>query len=168
MNNFLFMCELCNSREAINFTRVINQLPKRLQEEAKNKTNCLSKKYISVCLKCENQIRLIEKKEPIEKVCPYCYINIGSDDASYQCSSSPMIPLKIQGSRGLRIDNLKKWENSGINIKKLPNSEWHRESYVRMDWECANCYYREYGEEMPTILVSDDPFLLEGGTQNAI
>ncbi len=69
------------------------------------------------------------------------------------------IPLEIcevQGSRGLRVDNLKKWEDSGVDVKQLPNTEWHRESYMSYYWECDKCRHRE--EIMPetkTILISD-------------
>lgn len=71
---------------------------------------------------------------------------------------SLMSKVQVEVSQGLKFDNLKKWDDSGFDIKKLPNSEWFNESYIRTDWLCQNCFYREYGEEISCRLIRSNDF----------
>lgn len=95
------------------------------------------------------------------RFCPYCSchkpINGAFQFIGYWVK---MDLVRTQGSRGLRIDNIKKWESSGIDRKKLPNSEWYDYSFVRYDWECPECCHKEVLiPEQKTILVSDGEVL---------
>ncbi len=75
--------------------------------------------------------------------CPYCDVEMGK--------------LTIEGSRGMKIDNLEKWEKSKVDVKKLPNSEWFRESYRYECFECPDCFHREdITKEEPIVMVSDN------------
>lgn len=93
--------------------------------------------------------------------CPYCSDENATDISDQKVGEFVRLEkLKIQGSRGLRVDNLKKWEKDGVDINQLPNSEWHNESYTYEKLECPECAYEWIlTEEEPVILVSDDPFL---------
>lgn len=65
--------------------------------------------------------------------------------------------IKIIGSRGFKFDNVKKWDNTGISISKLPNSEVFEESYRCYALECPECGAQYLPTEEETItLVSDD------------
>ena len=89
--------------------------------------------------------------------CPKCSC-CESVDGSFQFIGywEKMNLIKTQGSRGLRVDNLKKWKESGIEVSKLPNSECFNESYIAYDWECPKCLYKKVLiPEKKVILVSD-------------
>lgn len=106
-------------------------------------------------------LKLILKGVPF---CPYCSQE-KVYDASYQCIGywEKLELIKIQGSRGLRIDNLERWEKDGVDIHQLPNSEWCNESYIRYELVCPKCNFTIASKEKPVILVSDDLEKLEDG-----